>query len=90
MKKHFLLCTAMLLAAVSLFAQSAPKPAPPQGPPKSPDAKETATLAGKTVSIDYCSPRVRGREGKIFSADGVVSHDPTYPVWRAGANAAAH
>jgi hypothetical protein len=31
---------------------------------------------------------VRGREGKIFTKDGLISHDPHYPVWRAGANAA--
>jgi hypothetical protein len=27
-------------------------------------------------------------QGKIFTADGLISHDPHYPVWRAGANAA--
>jgi hypothetical protein len=59
-----------------------------QGPPLSPAAKETATIGGKTITITYSSPRVRGREGKIFSKDGLISHDPHYPVWRAGANAA--
>ncbi len=34
----------------------------------------------------YSSPSVRGRQ--IFGDGGVVSKDSTYPVWRAGANAA--
>jgi hypothetical protein len=32
------------------------------------------------------APSVRGR--KIFGAGGLLSRDPTYPAWRAGANAA--
>jgi hypothetical protein len=31
---------------------------------------------------------VRDRAGKIFTKDGLVSHEPNYPVWRAGANQA--
>jgi hypothetical protein len=45
-------------------------------------------VGSNTISILYSSPRVKGREGKIFSKDGLISHDPHYPVWRAGANAA--
>jgi hypothetical protein len=70
-----------------MFAQMAMPPAP-KGPPKSPVAKAEGTIAGVKVTIDYCSPRVRGREGKLFTKDGLISHDPTYPVWRAGANTA--
>jgi hypothetical protein len=44
------------------------------------------TVAGKTISIKYSAPSVRGRQ--IFGEGGVVSHDKTYPVWRAGANRA--
>jgi hypothetical protein len=49
---------------------------------------ETArvTLAGQTIEIRYSAPSVRGRQ--IFGAGGLLSKDPTYPVWRAGANAA--
>jgi hypothetical protein len=61
---------------------------PPSGPPKSPPATETATIGGKTITITYSSPRVRGREGQIFTKDGLIGHDPNYPVWRAGANGA--
>ena len=78
--KRLLVCTGLLIAATALFAQ--------QGPPKSPPATESATIGGKVITIKYSSPRVRGREGHIFTKDGLISHDPTYPVWRAGANEA--
>ena len=78
------MCTGLLFAATTLLAQQAP----PKAPPKSPPATATATIGGSTVTITYSSPRVHGREGKIFSADGLISHDPHYPVWRAGANSA--
>ena len=71
---------AALFAAISLSAQ--PKQA------ASPAENASATIAGHTISIKYSSPGVKGREGKIFGKDGLISHDPHYPVWRAGANAA--
>lgn len=90
--KRLFVCTGLLLAAATLLAQSGPPPGmrqgPPPGPPKSPPATESATIGGKTITITYSSPRVRGREGKIFTKDGLISHDQHYPVWRAGANAA--
>ena len=46
--------------------------------------KTSVTINGKTITIDYSAPSVRGR--KIFGPGGVISNDPTYPVWRAGAN----
>lgn len=52
----------------------------------SPAATTSVTLAGKTIEIRYSAPSVRGRQ--IFGAGGLLSKDPTYPVWRAGANAA--
>jgi len=78
--KNLFVCTGLLLVAASLSAQP--------GPPKSPAATETGVIAGKTITISYASPRVNGRAGKIFTKDGLISHDPTYPAWRAGANAA--
>lgn len=48
----------------------------------------SVTINGKTITIKYASPAVNGREGKIFGKDGLIGHDPTYPVWRAGANSA--
>jgi Protein of unknown function (DUF2911) len=53
---------------------------------QSPSMQATATIAGKTLSIKYSAPSVRGRQ--IFGDTGVVSHDKTYPAWRAGANRA--
>lgn len=78
----------LLLAGGLLAAASLTVAAQPKAPPKSPAATASATLAGKSVSIKYSSPRVNGREGHIFTKDGLISHDPHYPVWRAGANAA--
>jgi hypothetical protein len=78
--KRFLICTALLAFASTVFAQ--------QKAPASPPEKATATVAGNAISIQYSSPGVKGREGHIFGADGLISHDPHYPVWRAGANSA--
>ncbi|HLI86120.1 MAG TPA: DUF2911 domain-containing protein [Bryobacteraceae bacterium] len=50
----------------------------------SPPEQTTVTINGKKISIRYSAPSVRGR--KIFGPGGLISHDPTYPVWRAGAN----
>jgi Protein of unknown function (DUF2911) len=78
--RRFLACFGLLAMATSLPAQ--------QKPVLSPPAKATATIGGKAISISYSSPRVRGREGHIFTKDGLISHNPHYPVWRAGANSA--
>lgn len=53
---------------------------------QSPPAQTSVTIGGKTLSIHYSAPSVRGR--KIFGPGGLLSNDPTYPVWRAGANSA--
>ena len=53
---------------------------------QSPAAETSAKVAGKSLTIKYFAPSVRGRD--IFSPKGVISNDSTYPVWRAGANAA--
>lgn len=53
---------------------------------QSPPARATASIGGKAVTVQYSAPSVRGR--KIFGAGGLLSRDPTYPIWRAGANAA--
>jgi hypothetical protein len=53
---------------------------------QSPPEQAAITVAGKTIRIDYSSPSVRGR--KIFGDGGLLSQDPTYPAWRAGANSA--
>jgi hypothetical protein len=68
------LFASILLTASTLFAQ------------QSPPARATTTIGGKTVTVQYSAPSVRGR--KIFGNGGLLSRDPTYPAWRAGANAA--
>jgi hypothetical protein len=52
----------------------------------SPPATAGATVGGKKIAIEYCAPSVLGRQ--IFGDGGRISQDPTYPVWRAGANSA--
>jgi hypothetical protein len=53
---------------------------------QSPAATATATINGKALNLRYSAPSVRGRQ--IFGAGGLLSKDPTYPAWRAGANSA--
>jgi Protein of unknown function (DUF2911) len=80
--KPLVVCAALLLVTTGLIAQ--------QGPPKSPPAKATASVGGHEISITYSAPGVKGREGKIFTKDGLIktSGGSQYPIWRAGANAA--
>ncbi len=78
--KRFLCCTGLLVAAATLAAQ--------QKPPASPPETASGTIGGKAITIQYSSPRVNGRAGKLFGPDGRISKDPHYPVWRGGANAA--
>jgi hypothetical protein len=53
---------------------------------QSPSTQTSVGIGGKTLTIRYSAPSVRGR--KIFGPGGVLSQDPTYPAWRAGANSA--
>jgi hypothetical protein len=79
--KRLLICTGLLVAAtLTLSAQ--------QKAPASPPATESATIGGKAITINYNSPAVKGRAGHIFTKDGLISTNPTYPIWRAGANSA--
>jgi hypothetical protein len=81
--KAFLTCGAIVaVAASTAWAQMGGK----GGPPLSPPAQASVTIVGRTLSIAYSAPSVRNRQ--IFGDGGLVSKDATYPVWRAGANAA--
>jgi Protein of unknown function (DUF2911) len=72
MKTALRASVALALAAVIACAQLSP-------------ARQTsATINGKALTIRYSAPSVRGR--KIFGPGGLLSRDPTYPAWRAGAN----
>lgn len=68
-------------AALLTFSLAAVAPAFAQA---SPAAATAITIGTKVISIRYAAPSVRGR--KIFGPGGLLSKDPTYPVWRAGAN----
>lgn len=79
--KRLLLSACCLLLASTAFAQ--------QKAPASPPEEATGTLGGQSVSIKYSSPGVKGREGQIFNAGGLIQRThKSYPVWRAGANSA--
>jgi Protein of unknown function (DUF2911) len=79
--RRLFICAGILFGAAGLFAQ--------QKPPASPPVTESASIGGHQISIHYSSPRVKGREGHIFTADGLIhKNESHYPVWRAGANAA--
>ena len=78
--KRLFLCAGILAASAVMFAQKAP--------PASPAETATGTIGGHAITIKYSSPRVKDREGHIFTKDGLISHNPHYPVWRAGANSA--
>jgi hypothetical protein len=54
------------------------------GNPQSPSAETSVTIGGKTITIKYSAPSLRGRP--MFGPDGRISKDPTWPVWRAGAD----
>jgi len=82
--KSLLACTGLLLVAAALSAQTPAAKAPLASPP----ASASATIGGKAITITYNSPGVKGRAGRIFTKDGQLSKDSTYPVWRAGANPA--
>ena len=73
-------------AALSAAPAETPAAAPQAKAPASPPAEATVTIAGKTISIKYSAPSVRGRQ--IFGEGGLINKDRTWPVWRLGANAA--
>jgi hypothetical protein len=77
MIKSALLCAALIAGAVSY----APAQQKGRKQPLSPPADTSVTIGGKTITIKYSAPSMRGR--KIFGG-----LEPYSKVWRAGANAA--
>jgi Protein of unknown function (DUF2911) len=80
----------LALIAASLFALAALAPAQMKMSqdkskrPSPPASAECKFSDGKTVKIDYSSPRVKGR--KIFGASGEQALVPYGQIWRTGAN----
>lgn len=76
MRKHAIAVCSVILLGLALITL------PATGQKPSPPAKAVCQLAGgKSITVDYSSPRMRGR--KIYG--GLV---PWGQVWRAGANEA--
>ncbi|KAA6462896.1 DUF2911 domain-containing protein [Acidobacteria bacterium AB60] len=84
--RRLLVCTALLAAAGTVFAQGGGQGKAPASPPETVAGK----VGGKSVTITYSSPRVKGREGKVWGTDGLIATagGSQYPIWRAGANKA--
>jgi hypothetical protein len=80
MQKFFVLCSAILLS-ISVLAPGSMGQQDKSQRPSPPAQAEFHFANGKTVTVDYSSPRAKGR--KIFG--GLV---PYGQVWRAGANEA--
>jgi hypothetical protein len=80
MKRILISLLTISVAAAGLFAQGKRN----RNNPLSPARDASVTINGKTVSISYSAPSMRGRA--IFGANGIVAKDPTAPVWRAGAD----
>ena len=72
-------CKALLRSVISITAMAVVA-----GAQQSPREQASVTVGGKKITIQYSAPSVRGR--RIFGEGGLLSQDPTYPAWRAGAN----
>jgi hypothetical protein len=83
MMKSVLVCAVIPIVAVGVvWAQMQGQGKAPLSPP----AETSVNIAGKALTIKYSAPSLRGRQ--MFGEGGRISKDGTYPVWRAGANAA--
>jgi hypothetical protein len=88
-RRSLSLLAILAVAGVALLAaapKGTPAAAPQAKPPASPPAEATVSIGGKTITIKYSAPSVRGRQ--VFGDGGLISKDRTWPVWRLGANAA--
>jgi hypothetical protein len=85
MKKFVLIAVAVF--AVATFASAQMSMPPDKSKRPSPPASAECKLSdGKTVKIDYSSPRAKGR--KIFGTASEKALVPYGEVWRTGANEA--
>lgn len=75
-------CAYLLVGALAAFGQAQQRPQQDKSKRPSPPAQAVCHFGdGKTITVDYSSPRMRGR--KIFG--GLV---PYGQIWRTGANEA--
>jgi hypothetical protein len=87
--KKFALVAVVLFAVATLgpaqIAMSQDKPAPDKSQRPSPPASAECRFSdGKTIKVDYSSPRAKGR--KIFGAASEKALVPYAEIWRTGAN----
>jgi hypothetical protein len=93
MRLRFEHVAAAVLCAATALAQD-PPPAPgekvdtkpaaaarSEAPPRAPRGQATATVGGKSVTIDYGRPTLKGR-----TIDALLSQLPADRMWRAGEN----
>src|ERR1022692_260479 len=84
--KRLLNCAIVIVAIASLAVAQDKAQDKAKKAPASPPDQASVTVNGKTITIKYAAPSVKGRQ--IFGDGGLISGDPHYPVWRAGANSA--
>jgi Protein of unknown function (DUF2911) len=85
--KKFALLTASLFAIATLASAQMGMGQDKSKPPLSPPASAACKFSdGKTIKVDYSSPRVRGR--KIFGEASEKALVPFGEIWRTGANKA--
>ncbi len=82
--RKFFYCRSFLLGVAAVMftiaqAHSQCKPPANQNPPLSPAAQTSVSLDGKSITIYYCAPSLRGRT----VGDQIAPYDK---VWRTGAN----
>jgi Protein of unknown function (DUF2911) len=88
MKKFVLIAVSLFAVATLASAQmnmSQDKPAPDKSQRPSPPASAECKFSdGKTIKVDYSSPRAKGR--KIFGEASEKALVPYGQIWRTGAN----
>lgn len=82
--KKFALITASLFAVATLASAQMSMSQDKAKRPSPPASAECKFSDGKTIKIDYSSPRAKGR--KIFGEAGDKALVPYGQVWRTGAN----
>ncbi len=82
--KKFVLISAVLFALATIVPAQMSMAQDKSKRPSPPASAECKFSDGKTVKIDYSSPRAKGR--KIFGAAGEKALVPDGQVWRTGAN----
>jgi hypothetical protein len=84
--KKFALIAAVLFAVATLASAQMDMPKDKSKRPSPPASAECKFSSGKTIKMDYSSPRAKGR--KIFGAASEKALVPFDEIWRTGANEA--